>query len=90
MGFFFSVYKGYSPIKSEELLNIAFLFELYIDFSFDWNTKLSSIFGNNFRLNDQYLRSEMTIKDLLSHRTGLSDSDVYTGAQRIGRAEFVR
>eukprot|EP00105_Crassostrea_gigas_P008898 XP_011423623.2 PREDICTED: uncharacterized protein LOC105325659 [Crassostrea gigas] len=32
----------------------------------------------------------MTIKDLLSHRTGLSDSDVYTDEQKIGSAEFLK
>ncbi|XP_052683081.1 uncharacterized protein LOC128163506 [Crassostrea angulata] len=58
--------------------------------SFNWDTKLSSIFGDDFRLTNDYLRTEMTIKDLLSHRTGLSDTDVYTGIQRIGRAEFVK
>lgn len=58
--------------------------------SFDWNTKLASIFGGDFRLTDTCRRSEMTIKDLLSHRTGLSDSDVYTDEQRIGSAEFLK
>nr|XP_022310445.1 uncharacterized protein LOC111115853 [Crassostrea virginica] len=58
--------------------------------SFGWDTKLSEILGKNFDLSDKSLRSEMTIKDLLSHRTGLSEGDIYTGVPKIGRAEYVK
>ncbi|XP_061185460.1 uncharacterized protein LOC133193512 [Saccostrea echinata] len=56
----------------------------------DWDTKLSSVFKENFKLPDKFLESELTIKDLLSQRTGFSPADVYTGLPKIGRKEFVK
>lgn len=65
-------------------------FKIHFHGSFGWDTKLSEILGKNFDLSDKSLRSEMTLKDLLSHRTGLSEGDIYTGVPKIGRAEYVK
>ncbi|XP_076452708.1 uncharacterized protein LOC143288244 [Babylonia areolata] len=39
-----------------------------------WETPLAAILGPDFRLGDDYITEHVTLKDLLTHRTGLSAS----------------
>jgi hypothetical protein len=40
-------------------------------FRYTWDSKLTDILGPDFRLGDDLRSSRTTLKDILSHRTGL-------------------
>ncbi|XP_053386925.1 uncharacterized protein LOC123542314 [Mercenaria mercenaria] len=42
----------------------------------DWNAKVHDILGPNYEFIDEYRSKEMTLRDMLSHRTGLARLDI--------------
>jgi CubicO group peptidase (beta-lactamase class C family) len=45
-------------------------------FRLDWNTKVHDILGSDYEFIDEYRSKETTLRDLLSHRTGLARLDI--------------
>lgn len=44
--------------------------------SLGWNSKVAGILGSDFQMSSDFVTSEMTIKDLLTHRTGSMNQDL--------------
>ncbi|XP_045206832.2 gigasin-6-like [Mercenaria mercenaria] len=42
----------------------------------DWNAKVQDILGSNYEFIDEYRSNETTLRDMLSHRTGLARLDI--------------
>lgn len=61
--------------------------------SLTWSTKIIDILGPAYRFVDDYRTRELTLKDVLSHRTGLAalHLDLLAGVpHNISRDEFAR
>ncbi|KAL8610837.1 hypothetical protein ACOMHN_056692 [Nucella lapillus] len=71
-----------SMTKAFTVSMLASLMEEDSSSSFSWETPLVALLGKYFRLGDDYISSHVTLKDLLTHRTGLSASilKIFTGA----------
>ena len=50
--------------------------------SYSWETPVVDILGPDFRLGDDYITQHVTLRDLLSHRTGLAPNNIpiFTGS----------
>ena len=61
--------------------------------SVTWDTRVSDILGPGFQLANEELTREMTLRDLLAHRTGLSSGNLAVQATYPDgrtRADLVR
>lgn len=50
----------------------AFQLNLFL-FSFTWDTPICKILGDTFQLYNAYLTEKTTLRDILSHKTGIPD-----------------
>lgn len=59
--------------------------------SLGWNSKIVNILGSNFQMSPNFVTSEMSIKDLLTHRTGFMNADLslITMPAKIKRENYV-
>ncbi|CAH1264638.1 LACTBL1 [Branchiostoma lanceolatum] len=56
-----------------------------------WDTVLTDILGPSFRFRDQFRTKEVTLRDLLTHKTGLENQVIaITTGQDIDRSELAR
>lgn len=51
-------------------------FHCVVSRKYTWETPLKNILGKDFQLEDEFLSSHVTIKDVLLHRTGLATSSM--------------
>lgn len=61
--------------------------------SYTWVTPLVKILGDDFRLGDEYMTQHVTLKDLLTHRTGTVNFNLPAFAgepKNLTRAEFTK
>ena len=58
-----------------------------LEFRLDWDTKVQDIMGSEYKFVDEYRSKETTLKDMISHRTGLASLDL--GALLAGYPENV-
>ncbi|XP_041357397.1 uncharacterized protein LOC121374360 [Gigantopelta aegis] len=59
---------------------------------YSWNSKLTDILGSDLKLFDSQIRKQATLKDILTHRTGLlpADMGLFSGIiENITRAHFM-
>lgn len=60
--------------------------------SLGWNSKIVDILDSNFQMSPNFVASEMSIKDLLTHRTGFMNTDLslITMPANITRENYAR
>ena len=65
---------------------------VYVRFSYDWDTNVRTILGPDFELYNDELTYQVTLRDLLSHRTGLPGNFVpmMAGYPNITTLELLR
>ena len=88
-GFCFFYYKtdNTTPIRSHKSIVIT-----VVPFRYDWSSKVTDILGPHYRFIDNLRTTELTVRDLLSHRTGLARLDIaiVAGVENRSRTDFCK
>ncbi|XP_064611356.1 uncharacterized protein LOC135475402 [Liolophura sinensis] len=56
--------------------------------SYSWDTPVKEFLGEDFRLGNKYITNHVTLRDLVSHRTGLAGGDGIILTKGMGQSEL--
>lgn len=100
-GFGTADFSSGQPVDADTLFGIgsvtksfttALLGILLQENGYDWSSKVTDILGPHYRFIDNLRTTELTVRDLLSHRTGLARLDIaiVAGVENRSRTDFCK